>query len=252
MIVRTVPLLSLLLCLSTTLLLCRQSNAFIGSSSSTNGGNSLVWCQPYQSTATQSLLSVSPWSRVRCCNSRRHLLPMVPISSSHDNLYLSQHQQQHTSFSTATTTTTRRFTSTQLFLSPKLPESARCLLSILFQNRGPIPLVAAFGWNVCLFVVLRTQLFKVLTLEGYVHALVLGSMLWYTLGWKGWTLCVLYLGLGSLVTKIQFQEKQMLGIAEGREGRRGPENVWYVKYIIVPTHVYNMQMPMERCCQKAC
>jgi uncharacterized membrane protein len=72
------------------------------------------------------------------------------------------------------------------------------------------------------------------------------------LGWKGWTLCVLYLGLGSLVTKIQFQEKQMLGIAEGREGRRGPENVWYVKYIIVPTHVYNMQMPMERCCQKAC
>jgi len=38
---------------------------------------------------------------------------------------------------------------------------------------------------------------------------------------------VLYLVLGSLVTKIKFAEKQAKGIAEGREGRRGPENVWY-------------------------
>jgi hypothetical protein len=236
MIVRTVLLLSLLLCLSTTrLLLC---NAFTGSISGTNGGNSPVWCQPYQATATQSLLTLSPRSCccMRCCNSRRPLLPMVPISSSHDNLYLPQHPQ-HTSFSTATTRNSR-LTSTQLYLST-LPESARCLLSILFQNCGPIPLVAAFGWNVCLFVVLRTQLFTVLTPEGYVHALVLGTMLWYTLGWKGWTLCVLYLGLGSLVTKIQFQEKQTLGIAEGREGRRGPENVWYVKYVkYIYTYMY--------------
>ena len=36
----------------------------------------------------------------------------------------------------------------------------------------------------------------------------------------------MYLGLGSLVTKVKFAEKEKKGIAEGRGGRRGPENVW--------------------------
>ena len=39
------------------------------------------------------------------------------------------------------------------------------------------------------------------------------------------SVCVLYLFLGQLVTKIGFDEKEALGIAEGRGGRRGPENV---------------------------
>jgi len=65
-----------------------------------------------------------------------------------------------------------------------------------------------------------------LTPEGFFHALALGTGLWTTLGWKGWTTCVLYLFLGSTVTKVKFKEKQKLGIAEGRGGKRGPENVW--------------------------
>jgi uncharacterized protein (TIGR00297 family) len=32
--------------------------------------------------------------------------------------------------------------------------------------------------------------------------------------------------LGQIVTKVGFQEKEELGIAEKRGGRRGPENVW--------------------------
>lgn len=32
--------------------------------------------------------------------------------------------------------------------------------------------------------------------------------------------------MGSLVTKVKFREKEAMGIAEGRGGRRGPENVW--------------------------
>lgn len=51
-------------------------------------------------------------------------------------------------------------------------------------------------------------------------------MLWTALGWRGWTVCVVYLFLGQLVTKVGFAEKEALGIAEGRGGRRGPENVW--------------------------
>jgi uncharacterized protein (TIGR00297 family) len=65
-----------------------------------------------------------------------------------------------------------------------------------------------------------------LTPEGFAHSLALGTMLWTTLGWRGWTVCVVYLFLGQAVTKVGFDEKTKLGIAEGRGGRRGPENVW--------------------------
>merc|ERR1719491_921732 len=65
-----------------------------------------------------------------------------------------------------------------------------------------------------------------LTTEGIFHSLFLGTALWTTLGWRGWTTCVMYLFLGSTVTKVGFAEKEALGIAEGRGGRRGPENVW--------------------------
>ena len=56
--------------------------------------------------------------------------------------------------------------------------------------------------------------------------MALGTGLWATLGWRGWTLCVAYLFFGSAVTKVKFAEKEKAGIAEGRGGRRGPENVW--------------------------
>jgi uncharacterized protein (TIGR00297 family) len=65
-----------------------------------------------------------------------------------------------------------------------------------------------------------------LTPAGWVHAGILGTVLWGSLGWRGWLAVVLYLLLGSLVTKLGFRSKQAEGLAEGRGGRRGPENVW--------------------------
>lgn len=100
------------------------------------------------------------------------------------------------------------------------------LAQSLLRNHGSVPLWQAFGLNAFLFGVFRTKLLKVLTPEGFAHALALGTLTWTTLGWKGWTVCVLYLVLGSTVTKVKFAEKEKRGIAEGRGGRRGPENVW--------------------------
>jgi hypothetical protein len=91
-----------------------------------------------------------------------------------------------------------------------------------------VPLLPAASLNVVLFSLFSKKLLKNLTPSGFVHAMGLGTGLWMTLGWKGWTYCVLYLVLGSVVTKIRFEEKQKRGLAEGRGGRRGPENVWYV------------------------
>ncbi|MFM7085634.1 MAG: TIGR00297 family protein [Cyanobium sp.] len=65
-----------------------------------------------------------------------------------------------------------------------------------------------------------------LTAAGWRHAALLGALLWGSLGWRGWLAVVLYLLLGSLVTRLGLRDKQARGLAEARGGRRGPENVW--------------------------
>jgi len=70
------------------------------------------------------------------------------------------------------------------------------------------------------------QRLPLLTPQGWVHAGVLGTVLLGSLDWPGWWAVVLYLAIGSLVTRLGFRRKQEQGLAEGRGGRRGPENVW--------------------------
>ncbi len=65
-----------------------------------------------------------------------------------------------------------------------------------------------------------------MTKGGWISAGILGTILWGCLSWQGWMSVVVYLLCGSLVTKIGFKFKKEKGIAEKRDGRRGPENVW--------------------------
>jgi hypothetical protein len=74
---------------------------------------------------------------------------------------------------------------------------------------GAVPMVPALVVNVALFAALSSQLFRMLTPAGFTNALLLGTGLWTTLGWKGWLYCVLYLFLGQVVTKIRFAEKEV-------------------------------------------
>ena len=74
---------------------------------------------------------------------------------------------------------------------------------------------------ICLFFRL-----PIMTKSGWINAGFLGTMLWGCLSWQGWISIVLYLFLGTLVTKIGYKYKTKKGIAEKRGGRRGPENVW--------------------------
>ena len=66
----------------------------------------------------------------------------------------------------------------------------------------------------------------IMTRNGWISAGALGTILWGCIGFLGWISVVIYLILGTLVTKVGFQYKQNIGIAEKRGGRRGPENVW--------------------------
>ena len=70
------------------------------------------------------------------------------------------------------------------------------------------------------------QRLPLLTRWGWVHAGILGTVLWGSLGWTGWLSVVLFLGLGSAVTKLGFSDKQRRGLAEARGGCRSPLNVW--------------------------
>lgn len=67
---------------------------------------------------------------------------------------------------------------------------------------------------------------KLLTPAGYVHAWILGVLVWGCLGWQGYTVVMFYFLVGSAVTRVGMAQKQAAGIAEKRDGARGPENVW--------------------------
>ena len=67
---------------------------------------------------------------------------------------------------------------------------------------------------------------KLLTPAGYLHAWGLGVLVWGALGWRGYAVVMVYFLLGSAVTRVGMARKLAAGIAEGRSGVRGPENVW--------------------------
>ncbi|WOD38752.1 TIGR00297 family protein [Nodosilinea sp. E11] len=67
---------------------------------------------------------------------------------------------------------------------------------------------------------------KLLTPAGYIHAWGLGVLIWGCLGWRGYTVMMAYFLAGSAVTRLGKAQKEAAGIAEGRSGARGPENVW--------------------------
>ncbi len=95
---------------------------------------------------------------------------------------------------------------------------------VLLPPQDPSQWLAALAINGLLIAL--CQRLPLLTPTGWVHAGVLGTLLGGSLGWRGWLAVVAYLALGSLVTKLGFRRKRELGLAEARDGRRGPENVW--------------------------
>ena len=82
------------------------------------------------------------------------------------------------------------------------------------------------GFILNFFLILFFRKIPIMTKWGWLSAGILGTLLWGCLGWQGWISVVLYLLLGSLVTKIGYEYKDKIGVAEIRGGRRGPENVW--------------------------
>ena len=88
------------------------------------------------------------------------------------------------------------------------------------------PWAVGVGINSCLALLAIVLPKKLLTPAGLAHAWGLGVLVWGTLAWRGYAVVMFYFLVGSAVTKIGIKQKQAAGIAEKRDGARGPENVW--------------------------
>jgi uncharacterized protein (TIGR00297 family) len=88
------------------------------------------------------------------------------------------------------------------------------------------PWLVAFLLNTILLGIAWIAPKKLLTPMGYLHAWVLGVIVWGSLEWRGYLIVLFYFLVGSTVTRIGLARKEAEGIAEKRAGVRGPENVW--------------------------
>ena len=88
------------------------------------------------------------------------------------------------------------------------------------------------SWTIALalnFILLGIAWFlpkKLLTPLGYLNALILGILVWGTLGWRGYLIVMLFFLVGSTITFVGIEQKEAEGIAEERSGKRGAGNVW--------------------------
>jgi uncharacterized protein (TIGR00297 family) len=97
---------------------------------------------------------------------------------------------------------------------------------MLFLINDLNPWVVATGLNTVLVGIGLIAPKKLLTTTGYLHAWLLGVLIWGTLDWQGYIVVMFYFLVGSFVTRIGMAQKEAEGIAEKRSGARGPENVW--------------------------
>lgn len=88
------------------------------------------------------------------------------------------------------------------------------------------PWLIAILLNTILLIIAFLLPKKLLTPTGYLHAWLLGVIIWGTLGWQGYAVVMFYFLAGSVITLIGIEKKEAEGIAEKRAGVRGPENVW--------------------------
>ncbi|NMG06460.1 TIGR00297 family protein [Brasilonema sp. UFV-L1] len=97
---------------------------------------------------------------------------------------------------------------------------------MFFPMNSLSPWLVGVGLNSILLLLAWIVPKKLLTPAGLFHAVVLGVLIWGTLGWQGYVVVMFYFLVGSLITRVGMAQKEAQGIAEKRSGARGPENVW--------------------------
>ncbi|XP_077228808.1 integral membrane protein (Protein of unknown function DUF92, transmembrane) isoform X2 [Tasmannia lanceolata] len=79
--------------------------------------------------------------------------------------------------------------------------------------------------NVLIFLLGSPILVTGLSISGIGTAFLLGTLTWRAFGASGFLLVAIYFVIGTAVTKLKIAQKEALGVAEKRKGRRGPGSV---------------------------
>ncbi|KAG8055562.1 hypothetical protein GUJ93_ZPchr0001g32733 [Zizania palustris] len=79
--------------------------------------------------------------------------------------------------------------------------------------------------NLAIFVAASPVLLSGLSASGFAAAFLLGTLTWRAFGPKGLILVASYFVMGTAATKLKIKQKEALGVAEKRGGRRGPRSV---------------------------
>ncbi|KAL6615989.1 hypothetical protein ACP70R_038259 [Stipagrostis hirtigluma subsp. patula] len=79
--------------------------------------------------------------------------------------------------------------------------------------------------NLAVFLAGSPVLLAGLSASGFAAAYLLGTLTWRAFGPPGFLLVVAYFIVGTAVTKLRIKQKEALGVAEKRGGRRGPGSV---------------------------
>ncbi|HUL71969.1 MAG TPA: DUF92 domain-containing protein [Vicinamibacterales bacterium] len=95
--------------------------------------------------------------------------------------------------------------------------SIRHAVPVVLARLGPAAAAngaAAFlGWRA-----------RTVTIPGAVAGWVIGTAIFLGAGWQGWVLLITAFAAVAIATRAGFRRKAIVGIAEEREGRRGPGN----------------------------
>ncbi|KAK1286004.1 hypothetical protein QJS10_CPB20g01726 [Acorus calamus] len=79
--------------------------------------------------------------------------------------------------------------------------------------------------NFVIFVLGSPILVTGLSASGVAAAFMLGTLTWRAFGGSGFLLVAAYFVIGTAATKLKINQKEALGVAEKRRGRRGPGSV---------------------------
>ena len=72
----------------------------------------------------------------------------------------------------------------------------------------------SYGFLLNFVLIALSCRFPLLTKSGWINAGILGTILFGCLGWNGWFAVVIYLLIGTLVTRLGFRHKEKAGLAE--------------------------------------
>jgi uncharacterized protein (TIGR00297 family) len=84
--------------------------------------------------------------------------------------------------------------------------------------------VTAFWVNLALSA--ACLLMRLLSPSGCAAALMIGALVWGSLGWQGWAVLLAFFLGGTAASKFQYAEKQRLGVAQENGGRRRWKHAW--------------------------